>query len=223
MTTPAPLDDWNQPRTVSGPVSAALGEEQLLVDPADVARRLHLDPAALTAEQRARIVDAIEDAQADLEAELNRPLVPTVEIREGVWPVMYPVGGTLDRATYPALADIYDDVKILEATANADGTFNLTLQIGLNAAEEAPILRYVRAHAVESLRLDPQSGMGQLAVTSVSAEGQSISYEKRSTQEGAVGSLPSLRSLRRYKRLSVYQAPSRATAPWPYTGVRRRF
>ena len=227
MTTPAAFgfsDPAAVPMTaepVDAPLTAPAAPPALVVPVEQVARRLGLDPATLTEIQVQRITDAVTDATAVVEGELNRPLVPVEVTMRGAQPYLLTAGGLLDRTSWPAVTTIADEVEITSATANADGSFDLALRIGLDGSKHAAIQGFIRAHAVEALRLDPGSGMGQLAVSSVSAEGQSISYEKRSTTDGAAGALPSLRSLRHWKRMSVYQGPSRKGPPWPYGFYRR--
>lgn len=221
MTSPAPLS-WSEPEEEQL-LGAALTEPAFVVTVNDVASKLGLDPATMTAAQRTRIVNALVEAQAVVEAELGRDtLLPRTVTFDGVTPYTLVTTGMLDRLTWPVLEQFYEPVVVTSATARADGLFDLVVQVGIDARTIEPIRTYIRAHAAEEVRLDPASGMGMLAVTSVSAEGQSISYEKRSTTDGAAGALPTLRSLRHWKRMSVYQAPSRVGPPWPYTGSHGR-
>lgn len=186
--------------------------------PEDVALKLKV-ALPLSDEQRETLEVAIEDAQADVEGYLNRPLA---EPRHEVAQRRYPVFGAQDLRDYrswPGLIDLYDDrVKVESWTDNGDGSYDVKVLVGLDGAAERPIVRYVVAHAAESVRTDPSSGMGKRRVTSVSAEGQSVSYEKGAAAEGSAGALPTLKSLARYRRLSAFSRPSGATPPWPYRG-----
>ncbi len=203
------------------PTTAILTKAGMAVPVSDVASRLGKTEAELTPKQRTAIVNAIIDAQAVVEGEIHRPLVPVERAFSAVEPYAYAPGGALDPRSWPVLSTIYDDIVVVSARARVDGTFDLVVRIGLDGSQEEPIRAFIRAHATEAVRLDPGVALGQLAVTSVSVEGQSISYEKRSVQQGAAGALPTLSSLRRYKRLGVYQAPSRVGSRWPYIGGRR--
>jgi hypothetical protein len=176
----------------------------LVTSPEEVARRLRL-PLPLTTEQREDFTDEIRQAQSDVEGYLARSLVPTLLQLHAVMP-RYGV-------------DVYE---VDSCTALGDGTYDVTLRVGLDGAAERPIRRYVAAHASETLRLN--GAYGQRRVTSVSAEGQSVSYETdaKSGSAAAVsapakpGELPKISSLDRYKWVPVFSRPKVAAAPWPY-------
>ncbi|MFG3132872.1 hypothetical protein ACGFZU_34890 [Streptomyces tendae] len=173
----------------------------------------------LTAVQRERYWTKIRDAQADVSSYLGRPLVPTPRRLLGVKPLW---GYSLnDPQAWPIQQ--YDDVvTVLGHVDNLDGTFAVDLLVGLDAAAEEPIVRYVVAHAAEAIRNDPTaSESSSRRVSSVSAEGQSISYDSAPTA-GQIGAPPTLDSLSSY-RPRLYRTVATASAtPWPYGGRRYR-
>lgn len=173
----------------------------------------------LSAVQRERYWTKIRAAQSDVSSFLGRPLVPTPRRLLAVTPLW---GYALnDPQAWPI--QHYDDVvTVLGYVDDLDGTFTVDLLVGLDAAAEEPIVRYVVAHAAEAIRNDPTAPESATRrVTSVSAEGQSISYDS-APQAGQVGALPTLDSLSGY-RPRLYRAIATATAnPWPYGGRRYR-
>ncbi|MFG2141835.1 hypothetical protein [Streptomyces sp. NPDC048650] len=174
-------------------------------------------PLPLSSAQRGAYEEEIRNAQADVAAYLNRPLVPTATTLRAVTP--YWTDALDDIDAWPALLD--DIAEVITYRANPDGTYDVDLLVGLNGAQEETVVRYVVAHAAESVRQRPdQRGPGR-RVSSVSAEGQSISYESAPTT-GQAGALPTINSLNRLRRL-VFQPLSRPPrAPWPYSSGRLR-
>jgi hypothetical protein len=113
---------------------------------------------------------------------------------------------------------IVSTVAELDTGGQPTGTFTVTYLTGLdprNEPSQRPILRYIVAHALNS----PEVWRTWVAtgvrgpVTSVSAEGQSISYGAITlgpaggggSQPGAPGTMPTLKSLDRWRRRSVWQ------------------
>ncbi len=216
MTTPAPLSySTPKPTGLAEPVGIA-SDPTLLVEPDSVARRLGV-ALPLSATQRERVVDAIRDAQAEVEGELNRAIVPETRVFPNALPVIG--GDPRTVTTWPALAVVDDRVSIASFTANTDGTFRLTVRVGLDGIKERPIVRYVTAAAVEALRHDPSVTplLGEhRRVNSLSAEGQSITFEAAAPAANAeAGARPTLKSLRQYKRHAAYQRQTRPQ-PFPY-------
>lgn len=199
-------------------ISSSGTSGDLLVSPEYVGRKL--GKPTLTDAERETITDAIVDAQADVEGYLRRPLTSTEVTLTGLYP----------RAGHPVTSwkawpweDYDDEVTVRSATVQPDGTYTVVLGIGLDAAAIPPIVRYIRAASIETLRADPDSGMGTREVTSLSAEGQSVSYAKRSsTDTGAAGAIPridSLRPWRRYSTGTVFKPSRPLAAPWPMSAV----
>ncbi|MEV0444628.1 hypothetical protein AB0I84_04405 [Streptomyces spectabilis] len=173
-------------------------------------------PLPLTSAQRSTYEGEIRNAQADVVAYLNRTLVPTATTLRGItphWP-----DALDDIAAWPVHLD--DIAEVISYRANPDGTYDVDLLVGLNGAQEETVVRYVVAHAAESVRQRPgQSADSGRRVSSVSAEGQSISYDSAPTT-GQAGALPAIDSLNRLRRL-VFQPLSRPPrAPWPYSSSR---
>ncbi|WP_435059861.1 hypothetical protein [Streptomyces sp. bgisy060] len=172
----------------------------------------------LTSTQRTTYEGEIRNAQSDVATYLNRPIIPTVKTIRGIrphWP------DTLDDVDSWDLS--FDDVaEVVSYRPQADGTYDVDVAVGLNGATEQSIVRYVVAHAAEAIRQRPdQSGGHTRRVSSVSAEGQSISYES-TPNSGQAGAPPSISSLNRLRRV-VFQPMARAPrAPWPYSSSRTR-
>lgn len=188
----------------------------LVASPEDVAVRLRV-PLPVTPVQRQVLLDAVGAAQGDVEAYLGRALVSRVEVIESAYPAM---GGLLgDAGTWPVAR--YDDtVTVVGFEPWPDGAYTVTVRVGLDGRGTRAVHQFVVAHAGEAVRREA-TGMGQRTVTSLSAEGQSVSYDKGSVAEGAAGSLPNMKTLARYRRLSVFQR-ARASEPlWPNYRARR--
>jgi hypothetical protein len=168
---------------------------------------------------------AILDAQADVTGYLGREITVGTYTETGrmvvgdewdLTPLEDPVIaiGTVTAETYPG--------------GGLSGYYTVTYTAGLDAATDpvlAPIRRYVKAHALNSPELhrlwvatSPPS-----TVTSVSTEGQSVSYSTPTLGgggppgSGAPGALPTLGSLSRWRRISVSrQRQPVSYALWPH-------
>ncbi|MFE3139631.1 hypothetical protein [Streptomyces scopuliridis] len=175
-------------------------------------------PLPLASTQRGAYEEEIRNAQADVAAYLNRSLVPTATTLRGLTPHWTDTLDDID--TWPLHLD--DIAEVISYRANPDGTYDVDLLVGLNGAQEEAVVRYVVAHAAESVRQRPDQNAGAgRRVSSVSAEGQSISYDSAPTT-GQAGALPTINSLNRLRRL-VFQPLSRPPrAPWPYSSSRTR-
>lgn len=185
----------------------------LVTSPEAVADSLGV-PLPITADQRSALETAIRNAQADVVAYLNRPVVPRALTLRAATPFYT---GNLDDAESWPLPDQDDLVEVIAYRPHGDGTYDVDFLVGLNGATEETIVRYVTAHAAESERQRP-GGVGSSGrrVSSVSAEGQSISYETAPTA-GQAGALPALESLNRLRR-RLYQPLNRPSRPpWPYS------
>ncbi|MYW67140.1 hypothetical protein GTY65_24175 [Streptomyces sp. SID8379] len=176
-------------------------------------------PLPLSDTQRAAYAEEIRTAQADVAIYLNRPLVPSVTTIPGLTPRWTSELDDVD--TWGGLR--FDDVaEVLSYRANPDGTYDVDFLVGLDGAKEDGVVRYVIAHAAEGIRQRPDGGGGSgRRVTSVSAEGQSISYDAAPTA-GQAGALPTLDSLKRLRRLTFQSIGRPAHAPWPYSPGRTR-
>jgi hypothetical protein len=189
----------------------------LLASPEQIADKLGV-PLPLTAQQREAFRDAIADAQSDVAGYLGRPLVPRPRTLTAVQPFY---GFDLNDPRSWPVPDMDDAVHVVSYKETADGAYDVRLLVGLNAAAERPIVRYIVAHAVETIRNSPDSGSGGgRRVTSVSAEGQSISYDSAPVA-GQAGALPALDSLAGYRKLVYRPIPVVAASPWPYGHGRR--
>ncbi|MFE2723904.1 hypothetical protein [Kitasatospora sp. NPDC059327] len=210
--TPAAGAPASADRTIRVDLPSGTG---LVTSPEAVADHAGI-PLPLTEAQRDGLRTAIEDAQADVEAYLSRPLVPRLAMLNSVRPAP-----GMDLGSWQAWAHCGpdDDFTVDGWTARPDGTYDVRLRVGLDGAAERPIRRYVTAHAAETIRNTPASGSGASGrrVSSLSAEGQSISYEA-APSAGQPGALPVLVTLDGYRQPPVYVRPRPAAAPWPYGG-----
>lgn len=188
---------------------------QYVVEPAKIARRLGID---LETEPKLteRISDAILDAQADVLAYLRRDsLFPVEKTLHGLYPAHSELG---EPAAWPQAKAVFDDTFTVSSyTADGQGTYTVVFDVGLDGRNEPPIVRYVTAHAIESLRNDPlMFNTLPQKIRTVSAGNQSISYQEGSVAEGAAGSLPNIKTLAPYRRLAIYRRPTAPATLWPY-------
>lgn len=175
-------------------------------------------PLPITAAQRERYWQKIREAQADVLAYIGRPLIPTPQQLLSAMPMF---GYSLDDPQAWPIQRYDDVVSVVSYVNNLDGTYDVQLLVGVDGSSEQPIVRYVVAHAAEALRNDPASDTdGSRRVSSVSAEGQSISYDT-APAPGQPGALPTIDSLSGYKRRIYRPLTTAPTAPWPYGGGRR--
>jgi hypothetical protein len=181
----------------------------------------------------------VEDAQADVQTYLNRPLIPAQHVVTDAYPTTTESQWLYDWRAWPGISEMFNDrVAVVDVVEQSDGAYTVTVRVGLDGAAEPGIRRYVTAHAMNQpglTRLWRDTAAGKQAsrvVTSVSAEGQSVGFSVVNPSGGAAagqqsggdprpGDLPTLASLRRHQRASVYQRrgepfPSRTpkTGPW---------
>ncbi|MFM9647754.1 hypothetical protein ACKI1S_16600 [Streptomyces galilaeus] len=191
----------------------------LVTSPEAVADDLGV-PLPLTPAQRDALMTAIRKAQSDVEGYLGRSLVPRVVTRTAVTPYWRPSEDLTDPEAWPFETD--DVWRVSAYRDRGDGTYDVDLLVGLDGAAEDPVVRYVTAHAAESERNRP-GGVGAQGrrVSSVSAEGQSISYESAPTA-GQAGALPTIDTLSRLKRRLWQPLNIPPRPPWPYSSTRYR-
>lgn len=190
---------------------------QLVVDPAVIATRLGV--AQPSQEQLDRVAEAIWDCQADVSSYLNRDtLIPTKVTLSGI----YPMPG-FDQASWRAWPDgrkFDDDFEPGTRTQDPDGSWTVEFLVGLNGPGNAAIVRFVTAHATRSIQEDESYGFPlKRVVTNLSAEGQSLTYVARPSEDGAVGSLPKMKTLDRWKRRSAYTRARPGVQLWPNYGT----
>lgn len=190
----------------------------LVISPEEVANKFRLvNPSQ---DELDRVADAIADCQADVEGYLKRPLVPVTETLTGINPLL---GYDLD--DYRAWPDAYnkfdDELAVTEMTPHPDGSYDVTFLVGLNGPATRPVVRYVTAHTLRSLREDEQYGFPlKREVQSLSAEGQNIQYVARPAA-GDPGGLPKIESLVSYRKLNVFRRNRAQGDLWPNFGRRR--
>ncbi|MFG2986254.1 hypothetical protein ACGFYQ_34220 [Streptomyces sp. NPDC048258] len=190
----------------------------LVTSPESVADELGV-PLPLTGEQRAALERAVRKAQADVAGYLGRPLVPRYVVLRSATPRW--TDGLDDPECWP-LAPQDEIAEVIGYRPLGDGTYDVDFHIGLNGSAEEPIVRYVTAHAAEAERQRPGGVGGEnRRVTSVSAEGQSVSYDA-APAAGQAGSLPSIDTLSGLRRLLYRPLGRPQRAPWPYSSARYR-
>lgn len=192
----------------------------LVVTPERLAAAAGID--TLTPSHRDIVIDAILDAQADVEAYLGQPIlrVPRTETGRYPWADGWNLAGGGDGSV--TVTSVTPETA--PTTGALTGYFTVTYLVGLDAAADPtlrPIVRYVTAHALNSpgfVRLWRTVTSAQGVVKSLSAEGQSVSFDTPTLGggggkpgSGEPGSLPTLASLDRWRVAGrrVYQAASR--------------
>lgn len=143
----------------------------------EVARRVRLDPADDTV--REVITTAILDAQAAVTAYLGQPITPQTYTDEN----RAPVPGQWHLRHRPVL-EVLAVVAETDAAGEPTGLYSVTYRAGLDAETDPaldPIRRYVAQHASldeNVLRLVRKTDPGwDRRTSSVTVEGQSVSYE----------------------------------------------
>src|SRR4051794_7275342 len=105
----------------------------------EVAVRLSLDSAALTDTQRARILTALLDAQADVELALERPILPVDDTKTGLSPAW-----GQDPLTWQAWPGVWDDnIAVKTAVLQSDGTYTVTATVGIDGRAIPEIRRFI--------------------------------------------------------------------------------
>jgi hypothetical protein len=192
-----------------------LPDPVLIVDPDDIARRAGLT-RPMDSDTQWAVEHAIIDAQADVEAYLGQPITPTETTESGLYPAN---GGSLTAAT-TWLLTYAPVVEVVSATAEGVdpwpyGTYTVVYRYGLDAANDprlGPIRRWVTAAVLSSDAVvgayEQQNPTTSRVVTSLSAEGQSVSYGATSSPgattggepgSGVPGSVPTLASLDQWR------------------------
>lgn len=203
----------------------------LVVTVTELARRLGITEDDTT---RPVLEDAIRDTQDEVEAYLGRVITPARYTEEGLFP--WPDGWDLEH--YPVVEVETAVAETDPETGQPNGLFTVTYTAGIDARgnrELRPILHYVRQHAMNApaaakLWREQQPDGGRRA-KSVSAEGQSISWdyltpsggtEGGNKKEQGGGGLPTLKSLDRWRVAGrrVFQRRTLPRQPWPYSGDR---
>ena len=196
----------------------------LIVPAEDVARRLGLQQP-LKEDDRWIIEQAIEDAQADVVAYLGRDLTPQQYTEHHLVPHAH--GWELEN---DPLISIVSWTAETSPEGFETGRYTVVYTAGIDAKNDPelkPILRYIAVSAFYSP--DVQTMFRRIApdrarlVQQVNVEGQSVTYVNTYAAPGAPGSggpgsLPTLKSLDRWRLRRVYKRASRygETQPWPY-------
>lgn len=191
----------------------------LVTSPEAVAKELGV-PLPLTAEQRDDLLTAIRKAQSDVVGYLGQPVIPQLVTRTALTPHWGRDDRLEDAASWPFEGD--DLVQVSAYRDRGNGTYDVDFRVGFDGAAVDSVIRYVTTHAAESERLRP-GGVGSQGrrVSSVSAEGQSISYESAPTT-GQAGALPELSSLSRWKRRLFQPLNRPIRPPFPHSSIRGR-
>jgi hypothetical protein len=201
----------------------------LVVDVDDVARQLKLD-TPVDSDTAETLRQAILDAQADVEAYLNRPIVPVLQTARNLWPSI--TGWQIDD----------DVISIVSATpetypdgGTATGLFTVTYYAGLDARNDPtlrPIVRYVTAAAKNDAAVVDiwrEQVRPRGAMTSISTDGQSASFAAPTlggggeAGSGSPGALPKIDALYPWKRGAVFQRRTPGSGlGWAYSDIQYR-
>lgn len=157
----------------------------LVISAEDLAERLRI-PLPLTPAQRRSLTVAVTDAQVDVVAYLGRQILPQVFTERRAWPY----GGAERALAEQPVGEVLGEVEETRGGAPT-GYWTVTYTAGLNVRDDAqlrPILRLVRAAAANhdlAVALWKTVGGGAATddtgarqITSLSAEGQSVSFRE---------------------------------------------
>lgn len=204
-------------------------DETLVVTPEELASEVGI-PLPLSSGDRSVIEGAIRSAQTDVVAYLGRSITPTLRTESEVF--AWPDGWRLRTLGDEDLVEVVSAVPMVVDGQISD-YFTITFRAGLDSRHDpelAPIRRYVIAHAQNLptfTTLWRARTKAEGIVRSLSAEGQSVSFEPASLGggsgrpgDGSPGELPTLASLDRWRLAGrrIHQGPTRAFAG-PYGGV----
>lgn len=192
-----------------------------LVSADTVGQRLGL-PLPLTAPVAARIDGAVAAAEGKLLGYLNRDsLVATEVTYRGMEPAYgY---GLEDKRAWPQVKDQMNDrYRVKSYTLVGSDGYDVVFTVGLDVAgdpELRAMLTYIVEDAATQLTNDPTFTAVARGIKSVSAAGQSVSFDTAPTGDAA-GSGMTLTMFKRFRRLSIYQPVRAPQAPWPYNRSR---
>lgn len=195
-----------------------------VMSPWPVAMRLGV-PHPLSDAQQARIADQIGESQGKVEDYLKRPVLPEWRSFTHRQPLSgYPL---LSKEAWPDVRRDADDTITVAAATLVGYSYTVDVWVGLNAATDprlAAVREWVAADAASQLSgLAGAGRIGTRDVSSVSADGQSVSYAPvrggTGVYEGQAGSPPALTQLARWRRKAVYQRRRYPTPAWPYRWV----
>lgn len=161
----------------------------MAADPEDLAVALGIS-LPITGTQRDTLAVVLADAQADVEGYLGRPIVPTLITERRCWPA---VGGW--RLAEQPVVSIVAELEEIEAGIPS-GYWTVHYWAGLDTRGDPrlrPVRRVLLAHAATQPAADALwrtvgggAGAGGKRIKSVSAEGQSVSYDYLSAAGGFV-------------------------------------
>lgn len=193
-TTPAgrywPRITWT-PETGGTPITDDLLDpldlpvrEDLVVSPEALAVKLGIPLTDVDADMRAKLVDAILDAQADVEGYLGRAILPRVVTERRAWP---PGGWTF---LEQPLIEVLNEAEVFDDAGRPTGYWDISYRAGLDARSDRrlrPIKRLILAHAAlqdDAVALwstigagAATDGTGAKRKKSVSTEGQAVTYD----------------------------------------------
>jgi hypothetical protein len=189
----------------------------------EVCDELGIELSDLSGPQQAMVDSKIASATAKVADYLNRPgLAPAIEEVADLVPVQG--RSVYDYRAFPQVERRFDDRYVVgsvqAALSGAEGAYDVTFKVGIDvpnteAVEFDGIRRFIVLDAAHALRMDTLFKAVERSIVSVSAGGQSVTYE-RPGQSGAAGGLPTMDTLRRWRRYSVYSRTSHPIVPFPY-------
>jgi hypothetical protein len=136
---------------------------------------------------------------------------------------------------WPEANQMFDDrYRVSSKVANTDdpSMWDVTFAVGLDVVNDPDlraILYFIREDTVTALANNPRFKLVDRLVSSVSADGQSISYAQAQTGRSAriansaiAGANITIADLKKWKRIPISQRHMPRTPPWPYaTGYGR--
>lgn len=196
-----------------------------LIIQADTVARLAGLTRPLSDDDQWLVEQAILAAQADVTAYLGQPITPLIATENGLYPQYATLSLSDSRQWVLARGPL---IEILTTDAETvypfpTGTYTVTYTYGLNVVTDpqlAPVRRWITASVLASPELSSlyatSDPVGSRLVSSLSAEGQSVSYGAvkvpaasvaGAAGSGAPGSVPLLSSLDRWRvaRRRVFQ------------------
>lgn len=148
----------------------------------------------LTPENRSVVLEALYDAQADVEAHCGQPIPARTAVEDAAEDGR---GGWV-------LAN--DPLTVVSSEPLPDGRWRVTYRYGRDDDRAVRAARrYVKAAALAALR---DGGTVARGVRSVSVEGQAVSYDAAGSGDAALAGGPvSIKTLDRFRRVGVHSRP----------------
>ncbi|HEY1177012.1 MAG TPA: hypothetical protein VGF17_12715 [Phytomonospora sp.] len=197
-----------------------MADPLLLVSVTEVAEWLDIPVPSLDNRQTNILTRSITSAQNKVAAHLNRRLVAENHtLTELYWDSRYE---QTDTRAWPEAAPYFTDdyTPVTAVTSATDpAAYDVTFKVGLDVAGDPDcgiILDFILQDTLEALINSPFIAEVRRQIKSVSAEGQSVTYEARPTTPAAAGGALTLDSLIRFRRYAVGHGAATDQRPFPY-------